>query len=135
MQNISVNGWAVLAAAASSFVVGGIWYSPMGFLKTWMKMSGVSQSQMKSGFKKAILGDVFSATAMACVLGHTIRFAGATELSQGLYVTAWCWLGFVAAIQIGSVTYERKPLKFFAINSGYRLVTMMIMGAILTLWN
>jgi hypothetical protein len=32
------------------------------------------------------------------------------------------------------VTYEHKPFKYFAINAGFRLVAMMLMTAILTLW-
>lgn len=32
---MDINIWAVLIAAASSFVLGGIWYSPLLFLKPW----------------------------------------------------------------------------------------------------
>jgi hypothetical protein len=33
----------------------------------------------------------------------------------------------------GIVTYERKPLACFANVSGYQLVTILLMGAVLTL--
>jgi hypothetical protein len=55
-------------------------------------------------------------------------------VAQGLLATFWCWLGFVAAAMIASVTYEHRPFKFSAINAGYRFVSMMAMGAIVTLW-
>ncbi len=55
-------------------------------------------------------------------------------MAQGLLVRFWCWLGFVAALMAASVIYEHGPFKYFAINAGYRLVSMMAMGSILTLW-
>lgn len=134
MQEVSINIWAILAATLSNFVIGGIWYSPLLFVKPWMKMAGVNASQMKAGMPRALIVDLFSSLIMAFVLLHAIRYAGASDLGQGLFITFWNWLGFVAVVLIGSVTYERCPFKYFAINAGYRFVSMMAMGAILTVW-
>src|SRR5258708_5612187 len=134
MREISINWWAILAAVASNFVVGGVWYSPALFVKPWLAMSGVSKPEFDSGLPKALVGDLFSSLLMAVALVHVIRYAGASDLEQGLFVTFWCWLGFVAAVLLASVTYERRPFKYFAINAGYRFVAMMVMGLILTLW-
>jgi Protein of unknown function (DUF1761) len=134
MREISINWWAVLAAVASNFVIGGVWYSPALFAKPWLEMSGVSKPVFDSGLPKALIGDLFSSLVMAFVLAHAIRYSGANDLSHGLLVTFWIWLGFVAAVLLGSVTYEHRPFKFFAINAGYRFVAMMVMGSILTLW-
>jgi hypothetical protein len=71
---------------------------------------------------------------MALVLAYMLRSTGAADLGHGLFIAFLLWLGFVAAILLGSVTYERRPIKFFVINAGYRLVTIMVMGAILTPW-
>jgi len=37
---MDVNIWAVLLAAVSSFLLGGLWYSPMLFLKPWNAAMG-----------------------------------------------------------------------------------------------
>ena len=39
----SVNWLAVLVAGISSFVVGGIWYSPNLFGKAWLKANNLSE--------------------------------------------------------------------------------------------
>ena len=39
------NIWAVLAAAASGFVLGGLWYSPALFGKAWQREIGLSEAQ------------------------------------------------------------------------------------------
>jgi hypothetical protein len=134
MQAISINWWATLAAVASNFVIGGVWYSPALFVNSWLEMSGVAKSDFNSGLPKALVGDLFSSVAMALVLDLVLRSTGTADLGHGLFVAFLMWLGFVAATLLGSVTYEHRPIKYFAINAGYRLVAMMSMGAILTLW-
>ena len=134
MQAISINWWAVLAAVVSNFVIGGVWYSPALFINPWLEMSGVAKSDFDSGLPKALIGDLFSSIAMALALDQVLRSMGTVDLGHGLFVAFLMWLGFVAATLLGSVTYEHRPVKYFAINAGYCLVTMVTMGAILTLW-
>jgi hypothetical protein len=134
MLNVSINWWAILVAVVSNFVIAGVWYSPALFVKPYLTMSGVSKPEFDAGLPKALLVDLFSFLAMAFVLVHVIRYAGANDLGHGLFVTFWVWLGFVAAVLLGSVTYEHRSFKYFAINAGYRFVALMVMGSILTLW-
>jgi len=44
------------------------------------------------------------------------------------------WLGFVAVVTIGTVTYLRKPFQLFLIQNGYLLLSLLAMGAILAVW-
>ena len=131
---IFVNGWAVIAAVAANFILGGVWYSPALFMKPWLQMSGVNKSRFDAGLPRALLGDFASSLLMAIVLAHLIRFSGATGLSQGLLTAFGIWLGFIVPVLLGSVTYEQKPIAFFAINAGYRLVAILVMGTIFVLW-
>ena len=55
-----VNWLAVIAAAVSAFVVGGIWYSPAMFLKAWQRGAGLSDEQLRSGNVAAIFGSTRS---------------------------------------------------------------------------
>jgi hypothetical protein len=134
MQAIPINWWAILAAIVSNFVVGGIWYSPALFVRPWLEMSGVNKSDFDAGLPKALAGDLVSSAAMALVLDHIIHWTHVADLAQGLFLAFCIWLGFIAAVLLGSVTYEHRPLKFLAINALYRLIAILVMGAILTLW-
>ena len=40
METVQFNYPAILVAALISFVVGGAWYSPLLFAKTWMRKPG-----------------------------------------------------------------------------------------------
>ena len=51
MDMSTINWLAVLVAGISSFVVGGIWYSPGLFGKAWMKDSNLTAEDIKKGNK------------------------------------------------------------------------------------
>src|SRR4249919_2352544 len=52
----TINWLAALVAGISSFVVGGIWYSPGLFGKAWMKDSNLTAEDIKKGNKGKIFG-------------------------------------------------------------------------------
>jgi len=137
MPEIVPNLWALLGCVVIRLAVGALWYSPLLFVKPWLRLSGVSDDQMKKGFVKAILLDVVFSAIMAFVLLHAIRYALPTshDVGLGLAVGFLNWLGFIVPVQAGALTYEKKPFGYFAINSGYQLVTILMMSAVLVLWN
>lgn len=134
MQPIAINALAFVACVAIRFVIGGLWFSPSLFLRTWQADTGVSDDAMKPRMAKAMGVDLVGAILMAFVLAHAVRYAGASTPITGAMVGAFIWLGFVAATAVARVTYEGASLRLFLINSGYNLVTLMLMGAILGQW-
>jgi len=115
-------------------VIGAVWYSPALFVKPWYRLTGVTAAQMKAGMAKALAVDFVGSLLMAFVLVHVIRFGGATAVLQGMAVSFSVWLGFVAVVTVGTVTYERKPFQLFLLNNGYLLLSLLAMGGILAVW-
>jgi len=56
MQVENVNLYAVLAAAVSNFLIGGLWYSPALFRHAWMRENGFSEEDLRRGNPAVILG-------------------------------------------------------------------------------
>ena len=98
MQEYMPNLWAVLGAVAAKFILGGLWYSPLCFLKFWIKSTGVSEKQMKKGMPKAMAAELVGGLLMAFVLAHAIHYAQASGALQGMVVGFFNWLGFVAVV-------------------------------------
>ena len=50
MQNAfhNLNWLAIIVAAVSAFVLGGLWYSPLLFAKRWMKETGITEESTKN---------------------------------------------------------------------------------------
>ena len=134
MREIPIHFVALLGAAVAKMAIGALWYSPALFVKPWLKLSGITEKQMKEGMGKALVVDFVGSFLMAFVLVHAIRYAGAVTALQGLAVGFFNWLGFVAVVTIGTVTYERKPFNLFLLNNGYLLISLSAMGAILAVW-
>ncbi len=134
LQQVDVNFLAVILCGVAAMVVGYFWYSKMLFGKEWMKLSGVTDAQMKKANSNMMMlyGTMFVASlVMAYVLAHFAKYAGALTLMDGVVAGFWAWLGFVATTMLTGVLYEGKSLKLYAINAGYQLVTLVVMGIIL----
>jgi hypothetical protein len=134
MREIPINFLGILIAAAAKMLIGGLWYSPALFLNTWFRVSGITKEQMKAGMARALAVEFVGSLIMAFVLVHAVRYAGATTPLQGMAVGFLNWLGFVAVVTIGTVTYQRKPFGLFLLINGYQLISLVVMGAILAVW-
>ena len=127
-----VNGLAILVAALSSFVLGGLWYSAL-FAKPWQAAAGVSDAQMRRGNKALMFGGAFllslvQATVFAFFEGPnaTLAFGAAVGLAAGL-----CWVSAGIAM---TYIFERRSLTLTLINSGYATLQFTLIGAILGAW-
>ena len=135
MSQVVINFWAVIAAAVSNMILGAVWYSPALFATQWMRLIGKSKEDiMKEGPGKAYGQAFVCALVTAYVFAHFIGYAGASTAVQGLQAGFWAWLGFVATTTAAMSIFEKRSWKLYAINNGYNLVSLMIMGVILALW-
>lgn len=137
MSAVIINYWAVLVAAIASFVIGGLWYSPVLFGKKWMELMNVSEKEMKGKKKettKSYVIGFLSTVMMAYVLAHLVDYTSATTALGGAQAGFWAWLGFVAMVQLGMVLWGGKPWAFYFLNTAYYLVSMVVMGIILAVW-
>ena len=129
----SINYLAVLVAALATFVVGGIWYSPMLFQRAWMKANNLTDADLAGGGTGKIFGLAFLfAFVMALNLAMFLNAPGTTlrwGATAGALTAVWVALG------IGTVAlFERRPAAYTAINGGYWFVSLVLMGAILGAW-
>ncbi len=124
--------WGTVAAVLAAWVVAALWYSPLLFIRPWAAMSGVDGAKFNAGLPRAIAVDLVSFVIMALVLGQVLHAWGALTIGAAVLCTVLLWLGFVAVTLLHSITYEHRPLTYYAINAGYRLVSMTVMAVILT---
>jgi hypothetical protein len=133
-MNPSLINWlAVVAAALSAFVVGGIWYNPKVFGNAWMLDSNLTREQIRAGNTAKIFGF----TALFCVISSANL---AAFLATPTTTCAWgATAGFLAGIwTFGAIAthslFELKGWRYIVINGGYSLVSLTVMGAILGAW-
>ena len=129
-----INWLAVLAAAASSFVIGGLWYSPALFGKAWQRSAGITDEQLKNGNLAKIYGgslvlSIIAAAVFALFLGPEpgVGFATSAGFAAGL-----CWVAASFGI---NYLFERKSCTLFLVNGGYHTVQFTVFGLVLGLWH
>lgn len=129
----SLNWLAILLASVSTFMIGGAWYSPLMFSKKWMMEAEITEEDLKQGQAKVFgLSFIFSFVA-AFVLA---MFLG-PEADVVFGITAGFMVGFAWVLLSMGTTYlfERRSFTLLAINGGYHVVSFMIMGMIIGLFN
>ena len=133
MESVSINPWAVLVAALSTFVIGGVWYSPILFARQWMAAASLTAQEVESGNMAKILG---GALVLELVMAANLAafLSGPPNVVWGMIAGALVGLGWVS-LALGVIyLFEHRPFKLWLINSGYQLVSFVVMGAILGAW-
>ena len=134
MQHFHINYLALVVAAIARFLFGWFWYSPVLFGRTWMSLTGCNPAEMKRRMPVLAPADLISNFIMAFVLVHAVHYAGAVNAGQGAAVGFFNWLGFIATVMLMLSLYEKRPARLFWINSGFQLISLLIMGAIVAVW-
>jgi len=139
-MEVNINYLAVVSAAVASMVIGFLWYGVL-FKKQWVSLMGItaeSMARMKVSVNKAYLIQFIASLVMAYVLAHALIFAsaylGAEGVSAGVAAGFWNWLGFVVPVTLGIVLWENKPWSLWLINASHYLVSLVVMGVVLSLW-
>ena len=128
----TLNLWAILIAALSAFVLGGLWYSPVAFHGAWKKANDFSTDPPAAGPKIFIVGFVLS-LIMAFNLAMFLNDPK-TNLAWGATAGFLAGFGWVfMGIAIVSL-FERRRLSYVLINGGYLTIALVVMGAILGGW-
>jgi len=118
---------AVFLAAAAAMVLGGLWYSPLLFGRSWKRLAGLTQAK---GVVLSYLLNFISLLLMSYVLGSILKGLGAGTIAAGLTIAFWLWAGLVATITLGSLLWERKPLALYILNNAYNLLSLMLISLI-----
>ena len=127
---MDINWIAVLVAAVSAFVVGGIWYGPL-FGKKWMALVGVTEESMKEANMAQIYGTAFVLNIIAAAA--FAMFLGDVDAQTGALYGLVAGLGWVATSFGISYLFEGRPMGLWLINGGYHTVQFTVFGLILGL--
>jgi hypothetical protein len=129
-----INIGAVLAAGASSMLLGGLWYSPVLFANAWMRESGVTEEKARSAniakvMVVALLFATIGAAVFAMFLGPrpALGFATAAGFAAGL-----CWVAGSFGI---NYLFEQRSARLLLINGGYHTLQYTLIGVVLGAWH
>ncbi len=145
MDGMEFNWLALIAASILPLVTGFIWYNPKVFGTAWMKESGMTMEKAKTMNPAKTYGlAVVLAFFIAFFLYIFVMTGGGPGEPHGTeaYLTFkhGAFHGVLLAIVVAlpvlgtNALFEMKSFKYVAINVGYWIVTMALMGGIVNAW-
>lgn len=147
----------LLVAALIPMITGFIWYNPKVFGTKWMKAASITQEEMEGGNMALIFGLTF-VFAFLLAIGVFFLVVHQTHvfsiLGEGSAYNAFidehghafrtfkhgAFHGTIDGILIAlpilatNALFERKGFAYIAVNAGYWIVTLALMGGVLCQW-
>ncbi|NVO18728.1 MAG: DUF1761 domain-containing protein [Bacteroidetes bacterium] len=134
MDPSKINWLAVVVATIAFFALGALWYSPVLFVKTWMKELNITKEDTKKASMAKILPLTLILTfIMVTNLAFFISDPKITVGQGALYgfLTGFGWVGLAMIL---TSLYELKGWRYMFINAGYMAVGFTLSGVILAAW-
>lgn len=131
-----LNFWAILLAAAASFMFGGVWYGVLS--RQWMEAAGLSEADIKGKggpspvpFVVTFIAQLLMAWMLAGLLLHLERSGVPANLKNGIVSAFFIWLGFIATTLVVNHQFQMQKAALTLIDCGHWLGVMLIQGGIL----
>lgn len=128
MDQIQIDWLTIFIAAVLNMVIGFFWYSKWLFGPTWLKLSDIKNPKMSNS---TILYSFIGSLVIAYFLAFFEGYLGVTTVTDGMFIGFCFWLGFVATTQIDSVLYSKVPFRLFVIQTGYKLLSFLVMSGVI----
>lgn len=132
MDISAVNWLAVAVATVASFILGGVWYGPL-FSVQWQALVGLSTEELEGANPAMIFGPAFILTLVQALLLALLLPAG-SGLAGGAGFGALLGAGFIATGLGVNYLFARNPRGLWAIDAGFNVVQLALMGAIIGAW-
>ncbi|MCG2589311.1 DUF1761 domain-containing protein [Rhodohalobacter sulfatireducens] len=130
----SLNWFSIIVATLVYFILGALWYSPVLFGNTWMKLRNLDPETMEQPnpiiyFYSFILQFIGVAS-----LAMFITALGVDGAGNGALIGFGAGAGFVFSLAGATGIFTDIPMKLHFLDNGYHVVGLVLAGIILGLW-
>lgn len=124
---------AVVVATLAGFFLGMLWYAKPVFGNAWMKELGLKKEDTTSSLVPLIVTFIVT-LILAFSLEVLIIGLDITSVQGAAFLGLFVGIFLLATNMLSDYLYNGWSKKLFLIQSGYRVVMLIIMAAILNLW-
>ncbi|CAF0963905.1 unnamed protein product [Adineta steineri] len=141
---VTINYYAVATCTLINMILGAMWYSPLLFGTTWVKLMGLDFKKMQTDpiiQKNAQKGYILSSIChlvMVIIMAHFIEYMHASgSWFEGFKIGFTCWLGFTLTTMLPNHIFAKTNFSWLlaAINIAYPMVGLSLAGTILAAWH
>ncbi|MEF9978862.1 MAG: DUF1761 domain-containing protein [Thermomonas sp.] len=128
-----INWLAVLVAAVSAFMLGGLWYGPL-FKNEWCRENGIDPNCPPNGHPAKIFGTAFVAALIAAI-AFAVYLGPAPNLHVALHAGFVIGIAYVATSFGINYAFAGRSFKLWLIDGGYHTLQFSLYGLVLGLWH
>jgi hypothetical protein len=129
---LDINFLAVVVAAIAAFVASLVWYIVFG--KELAKVSAAFAEGPRKRQPWKMLVVLVQSLVLALVLAYFIGLIGNVDWMGAVRIGVLLWIGLSAVQWVGSIMWEKVPLKMAAIHAGDWLVKLVLIAVIVGVW-
>jgi hypothetical protein len=130
----SLNWFAVLVATFIYFLLGALWYSPVMFAKTWMKLRNLSEDEIDGPNPVIFLYSFILQLIAVISLALFIAAMNAGEAGHGAVIGFGAGAGILFTLAGTTGIFSELKMKLHFIDNGYHVLGLTIAGLILGWW-
>lgn len=129
----SLNWLSVLLGSLTYFALGAIWYSPLLFVKQWIKLAGINvdDPSAKKGMVQTMLLS-FVMMFLTCVgIGMLRLLHPPATLPESIHYGLMSGFFFAFTSMSIGYLYTKKPLGLYLVDGGYHIVGMTLASLVM----
>ncbi|MHB1311119.1 MAG: DUF1761 domain-containing protein [Gemmatimonadaceae bacterium] len=137
MAELHVNWLAVLVSGVAAYALAMLWCSPLMFAKAWVAAHGYTAEQraeMQAGAGEAYTITFACWLLMSAGMGVRLHRLDTPNMMSGLKAALLAWGAFAVPVGLSQYAFSGQPMSAWAIDAGYQLVSLVLMGAVLAKW-
>jgi hypothetical protein len=129
----------LLVVSLVGFLLGGLWYSPVLFVKAWLKEMKITPEMMeayrKGGMAKLSLPACYALTIVSTFTLAAIEASDGTKgFLKGTEMGLFVGLGLIASRSAVNGMFEHRTMRHMLITTGHDVVLCALVGGILGVW-
>ncbi|HEY4388193.1 MAG TPA: DUF1761 domain-containing protein [Ktedonobacteraceae bacterium] len=128
----AINWWAIVVAALVAFVASSVWYIVLGKELATVSPAFAEGLQKRQPWKMLFV--IAQHLLIALVLAYFIGRLGKVDWLGAVLIGVLLWIGLSAMQWVGSMVWEKVPLKLAVIHAGDWLVKLIIISALVGVW-
>jgi hypothetical protein len=135
MNKVRHSALAIIVATLAYFGLGAIWFTLMR--DAWLNGIGRTMEEIQASGVSPALAYIIAlllTLVLAIFLSWFIQATGPRTVARGVQVAIILWFCAVFTTWATEYTFEGRSVRALAINCGYCLVGMVLMGAVIGGW-
>ena len=133
-MEIIINWWILVGVSVLVFVIGALWYSPLIFGNTWMKIMGMDKhtkeelKKMEKEMTKFYILQFFLTLLTSFVLYMNIKWLK-LGADSALWFAFFMWLGYIMPAQVCCVIWGNTAKKWWT-----KQIAILVSGQLVSIF-